>query len=831
MKQMKYFLFLLILNFSFINSNKEDEEDSRDFFGILFSIFQGLERKCFPELKKIYDEFKDNVPELDKSYPWLFDTVGKSLNDIGDEAECVNTLKNTSFIMINLYNITFFEFVQNVSKHLYNFLELKNYSVGFCVMDECKDTFYRYIQLAVRYANSIANKNDSIDQVTFIENSKSDVNSTINVLYKKQTASYMIKHAFLIIITLFILLKLIGGLGRIIFLPKGYNKYILAKQNKAKNGIKNDDMEEKEIVKKKRGYNKEIIDEDNNNKEYDPLFDYTDKLPLYFKILKLFDIWDDLFYLTSVRNKYSNDLGLDVINFNRTIMIFLLTFSYTFSAFIELPSEEIINSSFFKSPLNIFYRLSNNALTCWIFLEGAHTTYKLLCFISNETFIYNAKEYKNKKNFNVRLLIIYGKFLLLLLPKIIEFFTVYYVFYHCFEDYSFFIDRKATFTHIIRHIFNSKIKCDSFKSLFEKIFSSYFSDYDECYEFIHFYLNMFLTIIFSMIIIYLFFLIKNPIFEIIIMVANFVFYFVSNEIITDPKIEDENYLLEYHIIGQTYTTKVIYSFVGCFHLGLITGFILFNYEGSKKRINKLIYENYLNYFSERESIKCSDKALLEDDESSSISSNSNNNNDNEIKNRIRSFSLSISYTQFKLPYYPLKFLNTKILVWIKSKGFYTKILIILLCLIIMVFEDYILILVIITDKNKSFKIPLTTPIKSLFQYEKHIFIFLFFIINVVMITLPKKGILRDLMSSRIVVFVSRIGFLLSCVVFGFTYLLFIVFNLRVKLFVPTIFLMTFGNFLLICLLCFFYYSLVEFPLHFLIKTILRIGRNREKASI
>ena len=97
---------------------------------------------------------------------------------------------------------------------------------------------------------------------------------------------------------------------------------------------------------------------------------------------------------------------------------------------------------------------------------------------------------------------------------------------------------------------------------------------------------------------------------------------------------DEKFLLEYHIIGQTYTTKVIYSFVGCFHLGLITGFILFNYEGSKKRINKLIYENYLNYFSERESIKCSDKALLEDDESSSISSNSNNNNDNEIKNRI-----------------------------------------------------------------------------------------------------------------------------------------------------------------------------------------------------
>ena len=147
----------------------------------------------------------------------------------------------------------------------------------------------------------------------------------------------------------------------------------------------------------------------------------------------------------------------------------------------------------------------------------------------------------------------------------------------------------------------------------------------------------------------------------------------------------------------------------------------------------------------------------------------------------------------------------------------------------MVLEDYALLFILMA--HKSFDVELTVSIKNIFKYEKHIFIFLFFIINIVMITLPKKGILRDLMSSRIVVFVSRIGFLLSCVVFGFTYLLFIVFNLRVKLFVPTIFLMTFGNFLLICLLCFFYYSLVEFPLHFLIKTILRIGRNREKASI
>ena len=114
------------------------------------------------------------------------------------------------------------------------------------------------------------------------------------------------------------------------------------------------------------------------------------------------------------------------------------------------------------------------------------------------------------------------------------------------------------------------------------------------------------------------------------------------------------------------------------------------------------------------------------------------------------------------------------------------------------------------------------------MYERPIFILVFFFLNVVMITLPKKGVLRDMMNSRIVIFVSRIGFLLSCCVYAFTYFSFLVFNLRVKLFVPTIMVMSFGNFLFICIECFFIYSFIELPLAIIIKKIVRIGRGKEK---
>ena len=75
-------------------------------------------------------------------------------------------------------------------------------------------------------------------------------------------------------------------------------------------------------------------------------------------------------------------------------------------------------------------------------------------------FRYYAKEGKNNVNFYAKLLIIYAKFLILLIPKILEFISVYFICYFSVRDYSFLTDAKATFIHIVNHLFTKNITFD-----------------------------------------------------------------------------------------------------------------------------------------------------------------------------------------------------------------------------------------------------------------------------------------------------------------------------------------------------------------------------------
>jgi hypothetical protein len=310
------------------------------------------------------------------------------------------------------------------------------------------------------------------------------------------------------------------------------------------------------------------------------------------------------------------------------------------------------------------------------------------------------------------------------------------------------------------------------------------------------------------------------------MILNLAYFLVSVIFINDPKNQVGGKLLEYHIEGQTYTTKVLHSFIGCYNLGLIIGFLLFNIDGTKNKINKLIYENYSNYFWKNKKMSKNSKELLNLEETFGDPGDSDSGTDSF--SRIKTYNSTISYTNFQIPYYPLWFLN-KILIWLKKKSFSTKILLILFCILFFIIEDFGFVLKLYYAK--SFDIEITTSLKYCFMYEKIVFILVFFFLNLIMITLPNKGILRFLMNSRIVVFISRIGFLFTCTVYALTYFSFLLYDLKVKLYVPTIMVMSFANFLHIILECFFIFSLIELPLAVIIKKIVRIGRNKAKSDI
>ena len=825
------FIFISIIQFFLISSQNKTVE-SQDYFGVIFRVIEGLERQCFPQIRKIFDQEK-SYPEANKSYPWLGDAIGKNLNDMGDELECVKSIPNTTFIMVNIYRINLTRTIQTIDHKFLNYLEIDNFTIGFCIMKECKLTVRRYTRLLSKYLlKNLTEKNE----ISYIENDKFDNSSIDNVHEFKKNGSYKSKAALLIIFLIFTILKVIGAILRLIFLQKGYDKYMVEKINKEKMKLNTQeseqDVEEKINLSQKPNNIEPLIKEEDytkDTKEYNPLYDFSDKLPWYLKLLKFFDLWDDLYIISSKRNKYFNDTGLDVINFNRAVVICSLVFSRTFSTLISLPSEEIMNKTFFGSGLNIFFRLSKNSYVCWAFLEGAHTTYKLLCFISSEMFRYYAKEGKNNVKFYVKLLIIYVKFLILLIPKILEFFGVYFIYYFSVRDYSFFTDAKATFIHIVNHLFTKNITCNTFASLFHEFsISLNILDYT-CYKFVHFYFNMLISILISMVLIFLFFLIKQPILEFIIMIGNFVYMFAIIANVQDPKnIDDKNNkFLLYHMNGQEYTSKILWSLNSVYNLGLFTGIILFNFNGTKNIIQRLIYENYLKYFSKINEISKID--LDNDSESTdkekgieleSSFSGSVSTDGNILKKMPMNMS-EVRSDEYKLPYYPLLKINT-IIKWLYERSLVTKMLSILVCVLILIGIDLVLFL--LFKSEKSYDVVLTSTHTFFFRYEKLFFIIFYFILNIIMITLPKKGIIRDLMNTKIVIALSRMGFLMSCVVYSATYLAFVIFYLRIKLYMPTFFIISVGNLLIMSLEVLVIYTLIELSFAIVIKRLLKIGR-------
>ena len=827
-----FIVFLIILIYPILSQNKSDQNTETNYVELAINIFKKLEEECFVELEGLFHERIKF--EKDKRYPWLMDSIGKGINDIGDEIECLYSLQNTTFFLVNFYQLDLSKILDN-DQHLINFLDIKNFTLGFCLMYKCRDAFRRYLKLIAEFVNFVATNETADDNlVRYIEDSRINGSESWNAYNTEALDTYSWKKAIGFIIGIFSAIKLLGGIIRTFVLPKGYDKYIaekLNKSNKNEENMNNDfDIEEKTNLSNKNKFN-EALNEERNTKDYNPLFDFSEKLPIKIRILRIFDLFNDLHYLTSKRNRYYNDLGLEIIVFLRALMIMGVVFSNTFSAQVALPSEEIINSSFFKSDFNILYRISNNSFTAWIFLEGAYTTYKLLCFVTSEMFFYYAKN--EKHSLNLKLLIVFGKFLLLLIPKIITFFIIYYFLYYKIEDFAFTFSARATFKYIIIHIFKQNINCSRIFSLFPDIFTNEIEDVNHCYEFTYFFINMFLCIMIYLVISYLFLVIRNKFFEIAIILIGLGQFlgsiFEINDKLAIFNSPSNVFLKQYHIIGQTYSQKAFISFIGFYHLGFILGFLMFNSDNLKAKINRLLYESNgihltkLNLKINSESNSFSLKEPLTDQKDSDSNSEKREESLGTISSDDRSENSPNYYKNFILPYYPLKYFN-KFIYKVSKLRLYVKVLLIILAIILIIIIDFILLWYV---KSTSFQTELNNFNVFIFKSEKHICLLLFCFITILLITIPKKGAFRSFISSKIFVSTSRIGFIVLCVSNALTYFSFLIFSIRVKLYVPTFIIISVGNFLIFYILCFVSDTLTELPLRIIIKKLMRMDKKRE----
>ena len=832
--QIKIILLFQIL----ILIHTQSDSPTLNFKTLIAKIFEKLEPECFQDLTSTLDGEEKFKPEKEKNYPWLFDFMGKGFNDIGDECECRFAMKsNTTYLLLYFHDLNLTALL-DADRALIDYLEIKNYTYGLCIMTSCSDTVVKYFRILLEFVNYInTNKETKNDIVSFIVSNnnylnESVVNSTIiNVHKNPNTETKMHKQVFLWLLIGLSAVKLIGGLVRIFIIPKGYDKYIAEKLNKEEK--LNDGkaaLEEKSNFLSKNKFN-EPVDSESMTKDYNPLFDFSEKMSMKIRALRFFDLINDLYYLTSKRNRYYNDSGLEILVFNRAIIIFCLIFSHTFTSLIKLPSEEIINSSFFKSWLNILFRISNNGFTCWIFLEAAYTTYKLLCFITTEMFLHFCKPESQRMNYELKLLLIFLKFIVLLIPKFVFFLFIYSFIYYRIEDFEFTSNSPATFRYVFMNLFKEKIECGKLLTIGKNMFTHNITNYDGCYEFSYFYINMIICILIFMVLTYLFLVIKNKYFEFVIMAGSLILFFMPNAFIKDPKTDlddNEKSFKLYHIIGETYSTKIFTSFIGYYCFGFFFGFILFNFANFKKKIHRLLYEYNAIHLSHsknnteeiREFARPSISSV-----SDIISDMDSNFNDKESTMSSASYRYDESSPHycrnFILPYYPLRYLN-KILTKVYKFKLSIKLIIIVACLILIIMIDLILLIYIFHAGN--FVVKLNNFNVFVFRYEKHFFVFFYFLINVIIITLPKN--LRNFMGSRIFVATSRIGFLISCIIHAFTYFSFLIFSIKVKLYVPSFILISFGNYLAILIICVLMISVTELPLRIGIKKLMRINRNK-----
>ena len=764
-----------------------------DVLQLAFRIFINIYPNCSADLERI----KPKKIQISLSkYPFIIDNIGKSLNDLGDEIECLNSFKDTLYAIATM-NIT--NLINHSENKLREFLNLTMFSLGACVTDNCLRPLNDFVRTFLNFQNATEGE---------------------ELFYKKdgQLNQKTFRYYLIFFILVYIIIKIGFGIFRLIKLPKGYDKHaILIQQNKQKkNENENDEIKQNNEIDNKE----EVLinNEESNAKEYNPKFDKTYIFPMYFRIVRFFDFFNDIVLLNTNRNRYFNDNGLEVINFLKVIDLYFIIFFNTFTSLFELPSKDILNRSFFSSKMIFIYRLSTHSIVCWIFLEAAYTTFKLMKFIKNQM-----KEYEKKniiKNNYINLLIIYGKFLILFIPKILMFLFCYYVFYQNIIDYNGWFSAKTTYAYIHDKVITKNIKCDKDPSIIFKSFFTFTHNTDNfktCYDFTFIYINIFFSTLIFMIILYILFLFKSKIIEIIFIFINIGLFIGLMFTVNDPNREqkfsdsDDKRYTYYHFRGQEYTNKIGYLSLGVYHLGFIIGLLCFNLSEIKDKQTTKSRQplNSVNYI---------------DDDNESLKKNKFSRKNSEDGQNLELF------------YYPLSFLN-KCLKWLKKVSNKIKTVFILLCFVLMILLSltFKLFEVREIDKDDSnlddrdfdlIKI-YGTFVNIYFMYERHIFLLLYFIICLLLLSVQSKGFYKKIFRFKLNTAISRTGFLITCLYKILGYFSFCGFILKIKFNLPTFFIISVGNFLIIFIVCLIFTLSFELPIRRIVKKIIREKEKRK----
>ena len=753
---------------------------------------------------------------------------GKALNDFGNEFECDSTFQSKiEYLTLQFYLSDSSTLSSEESRSILDFLEQHYFYIGLCLPKKCKE--------AVKFLESDNKTLAIIHEKGYLSNFK--------VYYKDDILKEKIHPIYEIIVIFYFginILKIAIGTVRVIYMNKGYIGYFTELELKKEKHIESINEEEEDKLNKEEKnktsllamqitekdndvssfYNQNIIgnslSEDINI--YNPYTDNEKKYPLYLRIIKALDFYDNVNIISVFSNKYYNSFNIKRLYIIRlALMIMSIIYQLVYSQ-MDLPYRYYIKNSFYNSFNFILVKFCINASTFWITLDAVLIGYKIMSFIKKQIII---SKYENLEFLSL------SKFLLLIIPKFIVFFLAL-VFLHIFSSnltfqlcsknkvYSSFLYYRDTIqnrTYSIRQTENNFWKIYknfipfklNYIDFFEKVerqkdlklyddveslrndtnatvngshYAESFLFDSSGYElpspfltntdlFVNVYLNEFYLLIIMLIITYISYKLRNKIFDYIILGIN-IFLFIlplfdlnkHNE-----KKEDLIYTLRY-ILGQNYSEKYTHYFINFFYFGFLIGVMKFYHD-----------ENMANRKKKKK--------------------------DNLI--------------QLDLPFEFCKIFITRIS---KLKFRFKRTILLLSILFMFLISSSFFFMQLSTPKenNNILKYNMNNTIYYIFLYEKNVCAIFFFVFLTMYIVYPKSASIIQLAERNGFIIIERISFCFYCSFCYLIYAQFCVFIIYFQISFMNLFLNTLGMFLIIFTFSLFNTTLIELPLRQIIKS-------------
>ena len=833
-------------------------------FLILFNYFKCSDIdypgiiEAFNEIKNIaknYNECYSQIEDITnfenyyfKKNTKLLNSLGKGMDDVGDELECRKSNANEDYIFIK-YSLKNYSSTNETDKSpissLSQYLERKYSFIGICFPKKC-DLLVKDIQ----------NKNNF--NGTVIENAREKV---LNIVKPSDAKNNKVINAIFVLFFIFFIVKIIIGIISKYKYPKGYSYHGFDLYLKLPENIGNIDVDEEELNENDKLISEKLINKSGINKndektlggEYNPIYDFEPFYPMYFRLIKYLDIFNNFFTISRKRDRYFNEHNLGIISSLKAVILFGHIYSEAIKVFIQMPNTSVFNFKFYNSIGLSFYKIAINSLNFWVILEATTFSFKLMKFIK-KYFSLNRKKITTKNEKNIFIFKLCLKFICFYIPKIITFTLIFIFFYYLFEYYSDNYDQKTKYYYIYEeHIKIRKCNNHNGNILYAFIpFVNYkykkLTEFNVvCYPFTYVYSNMFFSSLLFLFFIIIIFYFENKIVDILLTVIAFlnliinyiIFFFKDNKFKIKEKYNDNNDNKEYytffsHYSGENYSIFYPHVYFSLFYIGCLLGFCFFYYtehiRNQRNKIKKRKGEDISFTFLKDNSESISNDELngiSSFSSSKSSNSNSSNYNSNSNSNQVQdNYEDSALYKPMIFCFYfitKLKYIkdNTKI------------ILILVICFLGLFLSLITFILFKYYQRNEGntlydFKISSKFhPLKLLYFFEKIIHNFLFIIFACLVLVLPKKNCFSKIMRSDVFLIISRSGLFITCIYQSLIYILYCLFQIEIEIGNLMIFYITLGLYIMIVIFSAIGTIIIELPFRIIIKNYLKKDEKEE----